>query len=88
MTFSAPSTLLEGGVGVGGGVNVVVLSAVWNTHFLRLVKVIIRMLQPFLCFFYSLGFIYLFSTSNFYPVTRFLVTPLLLLIIVLQYSVK
>ena len=30
------------------------------TYFSRLVKVIIRILEPFLCFFLSLGFIYLF----------------------------
>ena len=28
-------------------------------------------------FFLSLGFIYFFNLLNFYPVTRFLVTPLL-----------
>jgi len=40
--------------------------------------VIIRILQPFLCFFFHKDiFIYLFNVLNFYPVSRFLVTPLL-----------
>ena len=39
-------------------------------YFSRLVKIIIRMLQPFL-------FISFFNLLNFYPVTRFLVTLLL-----------
>ena len=30
-----PSTLLEGGVGGGGRVDVVVLSSFWNTHIFR-----------------------------------------------------
>ena len=52
-----------------------------DTYFLRLVKVIIRIIQAFfLMFFLSLGFIYLFfffSLLNFYPVTSFPVTQLL-----------
>ena len=37
----------------GWGVDVVVLITFWNTHiFLRLVKIIIRILQPFLRFFF------------------------------------
>ena len=48
------------------------------TYFSRLVKVIIGILQPFLCFFYHQDlFIYFFNLLDFYPVTRFLVTPLL-----------
>ena len=40
--------------------------------------VIIRILQPFLCFFFHQDlFIYFFNLLNFYPVSRFLVTPLL-----------
>ena len=47
------------------------------TYFKGLVKVIIRILQPFLCFFFHLDlFIYFFNLLNFYPVTLFLVTPL------------
>ena len=39
--------------GIGRGVDVVVLSIFLEyTYFSRLVKVIIRILQPFLCFFY------------------------------------
>ena len=61
-----PSTLLEGGVGG------------WRRCFSRLVKIIIRILQPFLCFFFHQDlFIYLLNLLDFYPVTRFLVTPLL-----------
>ena len=45
------------------------------TYLTRLVKVIIRILQPFM-FFLSLGFTYyFFNPLNFYPVTLFLVTP-------------
>ena len=37
--------------------------------------VIIRILQPFLCFFFHQDLIiYFFNLLNFYPVTRFLVT--------------
>ena len=40
--------------------------------------VIIRILQPFLCFFFHQDWlIYFFNLLNFYPATRFLVTPLL-----------
>ena len=44
-------------------------------YFSRLIKVIIRILQPNLCFFFDLDlFISAFNLLNFYPVTRFLVT--------------
>ena len=47
------------------------------TYFSRLAKVIIRILQPLLCFFLSLGFNPFFHLLNFYLLTRFLNTPLL-----------
>ena len=48
------------------------------TSFSRLVKANIRILQTFLCFFFHWDlFIYFFNLLNFYPVTRFLVTLLL-----------
>ena len=47
-------------------------------NFSRLATVIIRILQPFLCIFFHWDlFIYFFNLLNFYPVTRFLITPLL-----------
>ena len=63
----------------GRRVDVVVLSTFLEyTYFSRLVKVIIRILQPFFMFFFHYDlFIYFFNLLNFYPVTRFLVTPLL-----------
>ena len=40
--------------------------------------VIIRILQPFLCFSFIRIYLFIFfNLLNFYPVTRFLVTPLL-----------
>ena len=61
---------------MGGGGGGIVLE---YTSFSRLVKAIIRILETFLCFsFISIYlFIYFFNLLNFYPVTRFLVTPLL-----------
>ena len=63
----------------GRRVDVVDLSTFLEyTYFSRLVKVIIRILQPFFMFFFHYDlFIYFFNLLNFYPVTRFLVTPLL-----------
>ena len=59
---------------VDGGV----VSLLWKlVAWLMFVQPSVNMLQPFLCFFLSLGFIYFFNLVNFYPVTRFLVTPLL-----------
>ena len=70
-----PSTLLKGGV---GGWRRCFKHFLEYSYFSRLVKVIIRILQPFLCFFLSLGFIFFFfNLLNFYPVSRFLVTPIL-----------
>ena len=53
-TFSARKSVdFAGGIGLGGGgVDVVVLSMFWNTHIFRDWYVIIRILQPFLCFFF------------------------------------
>ena len=57
-----------------------------------IVKPSVNILQPFLCFFLSLGFIiYFINLLNFYPVTRFLVTPLLvtaLLCLVTPFCLK
>ena len=48
------------------------------TYFSRLVEVILRILQPLLCcFFHQDLFILFFNLLSFYPITRFLVTPLL-----------
>ena len=70
-----PLTLLEGGVG-SGRLSLMFLISLHN--FSRLATVIIRILQPFLClFFYWDLFLYFFNLLNFYSVTRFLVTPLL-----------
>ena len=70
---------------MGGGIDVVVLSTFLEyKYFSRLVKVIIRILQPFSWFFFHEDlFICFFNLLNFYPVTRYsllsqlcLVTPL------------
>ena len=59
---------------VDGGVVSPVEVGAW----LMFVQPTVNMLQPFLCFFFHWDlFIYFFNLVNFYPVTRFLVTPLL-----------
>ena len=64
-----------GGRGRLGGLTSLFKHFLECTYFLRLVTVIIRILQ---LFFYVFSFIRIFlNLLNFYPVTRFLVTPLL-----------
>ena len=69
-----------GGRGGEGRLSLLFLKRLHN--FSRLAMVIIRILQPFLCFFFHWDifiylFIYLFNVLHFYPITRFLVSPLL-----------
>ena len=71
---------------VDGGV----VSLLWKlVAWLMFVQPTVNMLQPFLCFFFHWDlFIYFFNLVNFYPVTRFLVTPLLVTrYSLLRYSV-
>ena len=74
-----PSTLLEGFFWGGGrGWRRSFKHFLECTYFSRLAKVIIRILQPLLCFFPSLGFnLFFFHLLNVYPLTRFLITALL-----------
>ena len=76
VTFSARKYLWLCGKGGGGGGDLVVLSTFRNTHIFRdRWRSLLGYYNPFYVF--SFIRIYFFNLLNLYPVTRFLVTPLL-----------